>query len=481
MDVVLVNPALEMRSRRWFPLGIGYIASFLRNNGKKIEIVDIPGENLDRESFQKRIKSLKAKYYGIGGIFTAFNNVIAAVEYIHEIHPDAFIFAGNTVAYSAPELLMSQCHVNAIVMGEGEVTTLELINAINNGVDLKNVKGIMFKDGDGKMHINEEREPIENLDALPFPAWDMLPIKKYFKKTNTRYCVISTVRGCPYNCIYCCKTFMGYKIRYRSAESIFAELLEFHRLFGMDIFYFFDDLSLINKNRILKFCELKKGSKLNKMPWTLSARVNSIDDEIAIALKESNCLDIAFGIESFDQNILDAINKKVKLDQITQAIDICNKHGLKYAGSSFMIGMPGETEETVKVSRDFAQNHNMRYEPHYMTPFPSTKLYSDAINKGLIKDELGYVRKLADQGNTNFLLVNMTETLSDQTLVELREKYLFFPERSERKKRSVKSITEALKKVMKSGGPLGVIKKVYARVTHKKYSGSFEKLSNIWE
>jgi len=426
MKIVLINPALEMDNACWFPIGIGYVAAILRDAGFKVELIDILGEGLTRQAFQDRIASVKADAFGLGGIVTAFNNVVDTAAYIRKAHPNALIFAGNTVAYSIPEILLRNSEISVVVLGEGETTTLELIKAMQEGKPLSTIPGLMFKTPSGELINTGERPPIEEIDTLPFPAWDLMPLERYFKNVKARYCVISTVRGCPFTCTYCCKTFMGYKIRYRTPSSIIKELLAFQGRYGMDVFYFFDDLSTINKKRMMEFCFLKMGSSLKKVPWTISARVNLVDEEMIMALKEAGCAQIGFGLESVDQGILDSINKRVTVDQIKQAISWGDKHGLDCGSSSFMIGYINETEKEIKESSEFCKRHYLRYEPQFMTPCPGTELYRYAREKGLIKDELEYIKRLAKQGNTSHLLVNLTKNMSDQELIELREKYLFF-------------------------------------------------------
>lgn len=462
MKIALINPPIDTKYRSWFPLGIGYIASVLRQKGYEVEIIDLIGNNVTREDFKKIIKNLKADCIGIGGIVTAFNNVVDIVRYIREIHPNIFIFAGNTVAYSIPEILLNETSINALIYGEGELTIPDLIKAYQEKKDLKQVKGIIFKDEFGKLITTEKREPITDIDVLPYPAWDLMPIETYFKNATHRYCIISTVRGCPYSCVYCCKTFMDYKVRYRTPKSIIEELLEFHKRYNISVFYFFDDLSTINKERILEFCRLKMESELAPMGWTLSARVNLVDEDIIKALIEAKCTSIGFGIESMNQKILDSINKRISVEQTIKAIDLCKKHGLDYNSSSFMVGAIDETRTTIKQASDFCKKYKLKYEPHFMTPFPGTELYRYALKEGLITDELEYIKKLSEQGNTNFLLVNVCKHLSDEELTKFRNKYLYFPNSDSRN--------------------LGqkVLDKLRGKKRHA-YKGSFDRYDNIWD
>jgi radical SAM superfamily enzyme YgiQ (UPF0313 family) len=143
-------------------------------------------------------------------------------------------------------------------------------------------------------------------------------------------------------------------------------------------------------------------------------------------LKRAGCSQVSFGFESMDQKILDSINKKVTVAQNEQAAALCEKHDMDYGGTSFMVGYIDESEEEMRKTADFCRKHYLRYEPHYMTPFPGTELYRYALKEGLIDNELAYLKKLALQGNTNHLLINVTKHLRDEELIALRAKYIFY-------------------------------------------------------
>lgn len=484
MKVVLINPPIQMQARGWYPLGLGYIASAMLQENIDVEIVDCLGENLSRKGFASRISNISTKFFGIGGLVTAFNNVVDVIAMIRELHPDAFIFAGNSVGYSIPETILRHTTLDAVVMGEGETTSVELIKSLSRKGNLNDVNGIIFKDQQGEIRRTPPRLPIANIDSVPFPAWSLLPMENYFANANHRYCLVSTVRGCPYQCKYCCKTYIGYPARFRSPESIMSELLAFHKKYNISHIYFWDDLTTINKERMKKICELKMKSELADIPFNLSARVNLVDDDLIRILKQSNCFRIGFGIESLDQGVLDSIGKKTTVAQIEQSVEICERHELDYADSSFMVGAINETEETIRKSSEFCKKHNLRYEPHFMTAFPGTELYEYALKEKLIVDELDYVKKLALQGNTNFLLVNVCKYLSDEELITYRNKYLFFPgeTRYTMLKRFLKKIFLNPRALLKLINPDEIARKIrLIFYGPENYKGSFDRYSNKWE
>ncbi len=204
----------------------------------------------------------------------AFNNVLEIANLVRENYPNAFIFAGNTVASTIPETLLSNSPVQVCVMWEGEYTTVDLMNTLKEGKYVENVKGIVFKDENCNIIKTPSHPVIKNLDELPFPAWDLIPMENYMKNINYNF-PISSVRGCPYNCTFCCKTFLFNKVRGRSPQHIIKELVEAKNRFNIKKFCFFDDLFVYNRDRVIEFCDLKlKTPEIKNIPWECSARVN---------------------------------------------------------------------------------------------------------------------------------------------------------------------------------------------------------------
>lgn len=428
MKICLINPPAQMNRRLWYPIGIGYVASSLINAGFDVEIIDVIGENLSKNEFKERLSDSHADSFGIGGLIMAFNNVVEIAEMIKEAYPEVFIFAGNTVGYTIPEILLKNSAVEAIVMGEGEITTVNLMKAIEIEGKIEKVKGISYQDENGDIIYTPPQAPIENLDDLPYPAWDLIPMNNYFENHGHRSYPISTVRGCPFNCTFCCKTFIDYKVRSRSPESIIEELMEVNKKFNIESIKFFDDLFLYNKKRAIKFCELKEKSPLKDMEWSGSGRADSFDEELIVVLKKSNCVTLGFGFESesASQDILNIYNKRTTVDQLQKAADLFKKFRIGDPETSWLIGAPNETKQTVEMSIKFCRRNGLRYEPHFVTPYPKTALYDYAREKGLIGDKLEYVKSVSKFGNTNYLIVNLTDNFTDEELIELHNKSKYF-------------------------------------------------------
>jgi len=347
---------------------------------------------------------------------------------------------GGSVGTSIPDIILGKNEVDIVCMGEGEETIKELICVLANNNDLSKVKGIVYKDKSGRICKTPKRDPIHDLDSLPFPAWDLFPMDIYIKNPvgapnrnkwvdgsgeNTVLSMnVNGTRGCPYQCIYCYHDFMGAKYRTRSAKNIIAELEILHTRYGVTYFHFTDDEFVFKRSFILEFCEkIKELSKRINIiiTWGCAGRVNLMDESLVVTMKESGCTSIGYGIESGSQRMLDFIKKGVTVEQSKKAVRLTQKY-LGWADCSFMIGYPGENEKTLKETVDFCRELDLTPAViFFMTPYPGTELYEMAIKQGKIKDEEEYLLGLGEQGEK--VRVNFTD-YSDEELFSMQEKMI---------------------------------------------------------
>jgi len=411
----------------YYPIGICYIASYLRENGYKVKILDINGYRWTKAEFKKVFEKESVDAIGIGGLVTAFNHVDWVSDYIKSIKPDIPIFAGNTVASTIPKILLKHTKVDITVLGEGEHTTLELIERLENDKSLEGLEGIWYRDNNGKIIENPKREPIKDLDALPFPAWDLVPMETYLKNQKVKFgyrsIELSTIRGCPNNCSFCCKTFIGYKVRRRSPESCIEEIKLLVEKYNIEGFNPNDDLFIYDKKRVVRFCDLLIKEDLDYLSWNSSARVDLITKELAETMKSAGCASLIFGFESNSQKVLDYYNKQCTVKDQQRAIDICNVVGIA-CNKSYMIGARNEDEESIKETVEFCEKNNYRFYPtFFLMPLPQTKIYEECIQRGLITNELEYIKKIARIGDAANLIINVTEKFSDEELINIFNKY----------------------------------------------------------
>ena len=390
MKVFILYPPLSTQERfssqlghavgHQIPLGVFYLAACLRNLGHTVEVVDAEVRNLDAESVLDMISHFAPDVLGISSTTVAFHRAVEIAELVEERFPQLTMVLGGPHVSASPKNTIETSPFKIGVVGEGETTFPELLEALKNGSELTNVHGIVFKQGEEI--IQTPRRPlIEDLDTLPFPAYDMIPnIGMYVPVANKYkilpFATIISSRGCPNQCTFCDQAIFGRKLRQRSPENIAAEIIMLYRKFGVREFTFADDTFTLNSRRIPALFSLLDAENI-RFPWSCFARVNTVDEEILRYMKSKGCWNISFGIESGNQEILKTIKKNITLEQVEKAVSACSKIGMEARGF-FMLGHPGETPDTMEQTIRFATSLPLS-NAHVTinTPFPGTTQYSE--------------------------------------------------------------------------------------------------------
>ena len=436
MKILLINPPIREWSKpNVLPLGLGYIAAVVRDQGHEVEVMDINAYRWSPKEVEQKIKSASFDVAGIGAIVTVYPYVKYLIKLLKKYHPDNKILIGGSVGTSIPHIVLEKTEADITCIGEGEETIIDIMDALQYGKDLAGVAGIWYKDEQGKARKNKSRKSIKDLDNLPLPAWDLFPMDIYLKNpvgapnrnkwidgTTDENGVLSMnlmgVRGCPYKCIYCYHDFMGQGYRNRSTENIIGEMKYLNEKYGVEYFHFIDDEFCLRKNFVFDFCKRIKDEFGNRVSWGCTGRVNLMTEEMIAAMADAGCVLIGYGIESGSQKMLNTMKKGVTIEQAKETIKLTEKH-LGWADCSFMIGTPGETRESIQETIDFCKELDLSPEVvFFMTPYPGTELYETALAQGKIQDEELYVLNLGEQGEK--IRVNLTE-LSDEELMDAQE------------------------------------------------------------
>lgn len=334
------------------PLGIAWLAAVLREDGfKDIYLID---SVINKYSNEQIVDLLKKQDPDIVGVSFGTQNRLLAFDSIREIRK-AFskipiVVGGPHPTLTADDTLRNIPEIDMVVRGEGEYSFLDLVKAIDKKDDLSGVKGLSFRDKNGAIIHNLNREPIADLDQLPMPARDLLPINDY-KQTiplSDKVCTsMITSRGCPYNCVYCSTSEQwGHKIRHRSSKNVVDEIDYLMKNYNLDGVGFFDDVFTMDKGRVIEICQEIIKRKLN-IYWWCETRANTIDKEMVNWMKKSGCEHISMAIESGSDRILQNIKKSITVEQGIEACKIIKKAGIKLK-VFFMHGLPGETYEDIK-------------------------------------------------------------------------------------------------------------------------------------
>ncbi|MFH1455590.1 MAG: radical SAM protein [archaeon] len=374
------------------PIGLTYLASYMRENGLDVDLIDCSFD-MTKEKLFAMVQEKKPDIIGIGILTDMIKDLKDLVKSLRSIAPNAVFVAGGSHPSALPEETFDY-GFDIIVKGEGEEVMVELVKALKNRTNLSEVDGIYYKKN-GKIVYTQQQKLIENLDDLPFPARDLLPMNKYLKYSIGRSSWIlprpsTTVlgsRGCPFNCTFCATNLnYGRKVRQRSPSNYVDEIEMLIKDYGVKGILFNDDTLTTNRQWVLDLISEIKKRKL-KIKWGCNTRVNLVDKELLAKMKEGGCVSISFGVESGVQEVLNKYHKKgITLDQIRKAIKLCKEVGI-FTHTTFIVGMPGETLRNMEVSIRFAKE----IEPDAIqvsiaTPFPKTELCDMALKVGKQKE-----------------------------------------------------------------------------------------------
>ncbi len=406
------------RRSLYFPQGLAYVAAALRNAGHTVTVVDMEGSDLSVDSALARILDSSPEMVGFGGMITRYKIVRELGRKLKKEAPGVFLVAGNSGATAIPELYLKNARMDAAVLGEGEVTSVELADAVAAGAEWRTVPGIAFLDDSGSVARSGKRELHPDLDSLPWPARDLFPLERYMTSMDhrgrrERHLEIVASRGCPFGCSYCYHIY-GRTIRRRSPESIVAEVEHIVKKYDVRYTGFPDDLFTSDKTFVLQVCRLLR-ERLPGIRWSCLGRASTVDREMLSAMRKAGCYWISYGVESGSPEILRRMNRTVTPEQCLNAIRMTREEGIS-TEASFMIGMFGETRETVAQTVEFCDKADVTAPMLFVTPYPGTPLFLEAEQRGLIPDLEAYVLSLeaADR-----LLINLTD-MDDEELIRLR-------------------------------------------------------------
>lgn len=398
-SVLLIYPFFKSRHDRSIfrfpPLGLGYLASSLRKCGYDVGLLDCTF--LDKDEALKMATDAKADAVGIYSMVTMREQSLMFARHLRESCD--LIIAGGPLPSCDPVSFLGDFDV--AVVGEGERTICEILRAHEQGTDLGFIEGIAYR-MDGRDRFTPKRELEPDLDRIAFPARDLFPNKAYIDHWKKRFgyaiTTVMTTRGCPFCCEFCSNAVFGESYRERSPENVVDEVEE-ALSFGYDRIHFADDVFTLNRERMLRLCEEISSRGLN-FKWECLGRVDSIDRETANAMKNAGCDRIFFGVESGNDSILRLMNKKITAKRARLAVEAAGSAGLR-TGAFFILGYPGETDDTLLDTIRFASSLPVDYLSFTMPyPLPGTAL-SERV-KGQVKGEWTANRSLVSDHSLTF-------------------------------------------------------------------------------
>lgn len=392
MKVLFVNPPQTASKYKFMgviapPLGIAYMAGVLQENNIDVEILDASAEDMDFKDVEKELLKRKPDLVALTALTPTIGRALETAQVVKETLPDSIVVMGGYhPTFNFIETLEDE-NVDIVIRGEGEYIMLNLVQALENQSSLHDVKGIVFEDKNSKeIVVNPEAPLIQDLDELPFPALNLLPMKKYrLLDMDTHMTTMITTRGCPMQCSFCSSAAMhGKKIRERSVENIVDEIEYLKTNYDIDTIAFMDDTFTLKKRKVMAICDeiLKRNIEIM---WDCTSRVDTLDEKLLKKMKEAGCITIFIGVESADQQQLDNMCKNTTIAKIENAFKIAHKLKIRTI-ASVALGMPGDTKEIMNKTVKFVHKLKPNYAIYSLaTPYPGTRFYKEAFEKNLIK------------------------------------------------------------------------------------------------
>ena len=396
MRILLINPAMNMDTLGKFQgllepmpvIGLAYIAAVLEQEGHQVKAIDQFTYGMNIPTMMEQLLEFRPDVLGIGMLTPSAPIALEIADRTKKHLPDCTIVVGNVHADIFYNEILSGSAVDFVVHGEGEYTIKELVEAIGRGdSDFRDINGLSYVDSNGEVVKTAARPVIEDLDALPYPAWHLFPYTRYgllpFADVAKPVLSMTGSRGCPYRCEFCSLLYTGSNYRKRDPIKLVDEYEYLHERYGVKQIGFVDPIFPLNKKVLFAFCEeLMRRGLHKKLVWLSETRVDRIDRESLRIMRASGCRRILLGIESGVDLLLENVNKTFTTETTRRAVRMLREEGIDSVGL-FMIGLPGETPEMTRQTVDFAKSLDLDFAKFAITvPFPGSQMFEDLRREG---------------------------------------------------------------------------------------------------
>lgn len=366
--------------------GFTCVATLIKKMGHQLQVIDCRLKKNVKDFVIRNIKD--ASIIGIATYMDSFNFLQRITALIKEKYSDKLIFLGGSLVSSLPEIMLSQVNADCAILGEAELTLIEFFHKYfgKECFEYKNIKGMAYKNN-GKIKINLPRPQIKNLDNLPLLDYSIWPNHKSI--IDKGQILISSMRGCPMECSFCFKTIPA--LRMKSLERFEQEIVHLKEATKFNYTWLNDLTFNIDEERAICIGEIMQKYSVK---YHCFARVTKFSKALAKKLRKTGCLGVWFGMESYNQDVLDYNGKNVSIDDINRVVRICDDIGLAARGL-FIVGLYGETEDSLKEMLTFIKQKTFLPLVKYLVPFPGTALYKYALQSKKITDIVSFLRMLS--------------------------------------------------------------------------------------
>ncbi|MFN0161675.1 MAG: B12-binding domain-containing radical SAM protein [Burkholderiales bacterium] len=431
MKLCFVNPSLRPGSAtKYLPVGVAAVMTAVRRAGYEFDLLDIDIDDLDDAQVEEHFRRKAYDVVLAGSIVTHYKWMKWLTRTVKRFQPACRVVVGNSVGGSVPEVFLRNSAVDVVIIGEGEFSCIETLDAWRDGGDLAAVKGIAFLDGQGRF-VQTPKRPACKIDELPMVDWSFFDVERYFQKSYAgadglifdennlpRVMPVATARGCVFRCTFCHFVFWDDPYRYRSPENILAEIRRNIEKYQVNFINFWDDLSFASLRQAERMADAILASGL-KFYWNAAVRTDlfgkdkfSYAERLAVArkLRESGCVNVGFSLESGNQAILDMMEKKVSADNFKEQTRVLNEAGIS-SSISVVFGYPIETADTIRETFEQCLDVGIYPSIGYLLPLPYTKMYEYARQHGHIVDENAYLDGITERQD---FCLNMTSMPTEE-------------------------------------------------------------------
>ncbi|MFH1358703.1 MAG: radical SAM protein [archaeon] len=430
--ILIIVPRYHFTNKRnylyMFPLGLAYISSVLKKNYYEVDCLNLNHcDGTIKEIIENTLNKKKYDFIGTGNNALGYNNTRIIID-ISKNHPSKpKLILGGPIITTNPELYFKDLNIDFAVLGEGEETIIELLESLEKNKDLSKVNGIAYKDNE-KIIITNPRVPLEDLDSMPYPDFEAFGFEEYLDNLRTnlfhnynpfdnpRTYPILTSRACPFQCTFC---YHEGKYRVRSMDKVLEELDLMIKKYKINIILVYDDCFSVNRERVIQFCKGIKKIQIEiswKLKWSVQLIVNDVDPEMLRIMKDAGCDTVSYGFESYSPTVLKSMKKPITPKQIDFAFNETLKAGLA-VHANFIFGDVAETKETAKQTLDYWKKKGKGHIfLDFIQPYPGSEIYKHCLKKGLIKNEINFVKNFSQSK-----VLNMTNNMSDKDFKKLAD------------------------------------------------------------
>lgn len=370
------------------PLGLAYLTAYVKRLGHDVTLLDMQALMMDSEELARRLKAERPDVVGITAMTPTLPGSLRAADIARAEVPTATIVLGGVHPTLDPETVVKHPSVDFVIRGEGEEAFTQLLGALQAGGEgLGRIPGLCFRTGSG-FHITEKAQLGENLDSIPGADYGAFPVERYIEHNallrSVRGVSMIVSRGCPYSCSFCAvQQTMGRKWRFKSPEKVVDEVIRLRDEHGIEGVWFKDSIFNMKPAWTKEFCRLMVERKAG-IEWQALTRVNLLKDDELRMMKDAGLTQIDLGIESGSPKSLVRLNKKITVDQIREKVALAKRHVRVFG--FFMIGIPGEDENDVRQTFEFAKSIELdRWSWSIYSPLPGSPLYDELIAEGRIE------------------------------------------------------------------------------------------------